>query len=78
MDSAGLSGRLMCLATDFDADGEYVRKGDWLYAHNLVDRIFQRAERVFLIGKSNWQKYRTWTVMRNVLIEGIMCGIAFR
>ena len=78
MDSAGLSGRLMCLATDFDADGEYVCKGDWLCAHTRIDRIFQRAERVFLIGKSNWQKHRTWTVMRNVLIAGIKCAIAFR
>ena len=78
MGSAGLSGRLMCLATDFDADGEYVCKGDWLCAHTRIDRIFQRAERVFLIGKSNWQKHRTWTVMRNVLIAGIMCAIAIR
>ncbi|MAW27645.1 MAG: hypothetical protein CMP98_02445 [Gammaproteobacteria bacterium] len=78
MDSAGLRGRLMRLATEFDADEEYVRKGDWLHAHTRVDRIFRCAERVFLIGKSNWQKYRAWTVMRYVLIAGFMCGIAFR
>lgn len=63
MDSVGFIGRLMCLATNFDADGDYVRKSDWLCAHTRVDRIFQRAERVFLFGKSNWQSYRTWTLI---------------
>ena len=56
LDAAGV---LCVLRPIFDADGEYVCKGDWLCAHTSVDRIFQRAERVFLIGKSNWQKYRT-------------------
>ena len=30
------------------------------------------------MGESHWQMYNTGAVMRNVLIAGIMGGIAFR
>ena len=44
----------------------------------LLTGFFSVLGEFFLMGESTWQMYNTGAVMRNVLIAGIMGGIAFR